>query len=163
MNKYDPAIHHRRSIRLKGYDYKNSGLYFVTIDIYRRQPLFGILQNGEMILNLAGEMVRDVWLSMPTRFENTVCHAFIIMPEHFHAILEICPPLQDAESNKSLGEMIGAFKSITTNAYIHGVREKGWPPFDAKLWHRNYFEHIIRDDRAYENITAYIENNPRRR
>lgn len=84
------------------------------------------------------------------------------MPDHFHAILEICCPNQEVENPKSLGGIIGAFKSITTNAYIHGVWEKGWTPFVKKLWHRNYYERIIRDDQAYENISAYIENNPRR-
>lgn len=56
--------------------------------------------------------------------------------------------------------MLDAFKSITTVEYIHGVKQLGWVPFNGKLWQRNYYEHIIRDDRSYQTISEYILSNP---
>ena len=61
----------------------------------------------------------------------------------------------------TLGEIVGAFKSVTTNEYIRGVKDKGWQPFDTRLWQRNYYEHIIRDQRSYDEISCYILDNPR--
>ena len=70
MDKYNPDIHHRRSIRLKGYDYSQAGLYFITIVTQNRINLFGKIENGEMILNDAGKMVENQWLKLPERFNN---------------------------------------------------------------------------------------------
>ncbi len=60
----------------------------------------------------------------------------------------------------TLGDVIGAFKSITTNEYIHGIKEKGWPPFSNRLWQRNFYEHIIRNEQALNKIREYIAANP---
>ena len=89
MAKYNPNIHHRRSIRLKGYDYSQAGLYFVTIVCQNRKHLFGKIQNGKMIFNDAGKMVNSEWLKITDRFKNIQLHEYILMPNHFHAILEI--------------------------------------------------------------------------
>jgi hypothetical protein len=89
MNQYNPHIHHRRSIRLKGYDYSQEGLYFVTICCQNRICRFGYIENGEMVLNDAGKMVETEWLKLPERFKNIKLHEYIVMPNHFHAILEI--------------------------------------------------------------------------
>src|SRR5664279_2394649 len=89
MNNFNPNIHHRRSIRLKGYDYSQPGFYFVTICCQNRDCLFGKIKNGKMILNDAGMMVEREWLKIPDRFQNSRLHEYILMPNHFHAILEI--------------------------------------------------------------------------
>ncbi|MDP4999472.1 MAG: hypothetical protein NWQ41_10940, partial [Saprospiraceae bacterium] len=89
MNKYNPNIHHRKSIRLKGYDYSQAGLYFITICIQHRACLFGHITKGEMILNDAGNMVKNEWLNLKTRFPNIELHDYVVMPNHFHGILEI--------------------------------------------------------------------------
>ncbi|MHB1177707.1 MAG: transposase [Daejeonella sp.] len=89
MNKYNPNIHHRRSIRLKGYDYSRAGLYFITICVQNRKCLFGDIENGEMILNAAGKMANDEWRKIPERFSNVQLHEYVVMPNHFHAIMEI--------------------------------------------------------------------------
>ena len=86
---YNPDIHHRRSIRLKGYDYSQAGLYFITICIQNRACLLGKIINGEMNLNEAGTMVKNEWFKLPKRFSNIKLHENIVMPNHFHAILEI--------------------------------------------------------------------------
>jgi len=86
---YNPHIHHRRSIRLKGYDYAQAGLYFITICCQDRACLFGEITDGLMVCNDAGTMVENEWLKLPTRFTNIQLHEYIVMPNHFHAILEI--------------------------------------------------------------------------
>lgn len=253
MNRYNPHIHHRRSIRLKGYDYSQAGLYFITVCVQNRECLFGRIANREMILNDAGTMVQNEWLKLPERFKNIRLHEYVVMPNHFHAILEIVVGAtlvvaqnattdqninadqninveqnnvvalnndvaqntnvvqnnvdalnndvaqnmnidqnnvvavnNDAEQNdptdrniddvqigrpqghaptdtpknKTVGDMMGAFQSIVTVEYIRGVKTLGWQPFNGKLWQRNYWEHIIRNEQSYQTISDYIINNP---
>jgi REP element-mobilizing transposase RayT len=186
---YNPAKHHRRSIRLKGYDYSRAGLYFITICTQNRVCLFGKIENGVMELNDAGQMIKNEWLKLPERFQNIELHEFIIMPNHFHAILEIvgatlivAPNVNDAPNvnnaangengqpqgialtesatGKTVGEMVGAFESITTVEYIRGVKNNNWQLFNKKMWQRNYREHIIRNEQLYVKISEYIINNP---
>ena len=199
---YNPHIHHRRSIRLKGYDYSQAGLYFITICCQNRACLFGDVVNKEMKLNDAGTMVENEWLKLPNRFQNIQLHEFVVMPNHFHAILEIVgatlvvaqndavnennannqmgqpqgiahpvntsndddsfkgQPQGIAHPGKTVGNMIGAFQSIVTVEYIRGVKTLNWQPFDGKLWQRNYYEHIIRNEQSYLTISNYIKNNP---
>lgn len=88
MSKYNPHIHHRRSIRLKGYDYSQAGLYFITICVQNRACLFGEIINGEMILNDAGKIANQCWLEIPNHFPDTILHEHIIMPNHIHGIIE---------------------------------------------------------------------------
>ncbi|MCL2328973.1 MAG: transposase [Bacteroidetes bacterium] len=89
MSKYNPEIHHRRSIRLKGYDYSQAGMYFVTICVQNREHLFGEIVDGEMILNDAGKMVEKEWVDLKNRFPNIELHEFVVMPNHFHGIIQI--------------------------------------------------------------------------
>jgi REP element-mobilizing transposase RayT len=235
---HNPEIHKRKSIRLKGYDYSQEGLYFITLCCQNRECLFGQIHNGSMILNDAGKMIENEWLNLENRFPNIELHEFIVMPNHFHGILKIVgaalvaaqstqstlvaaqstpvraalvaaqstqstlvaaqstpvraalvaaqstqSTLVDAQSTlvdarnemetqtiegqpqgiaptKTIGDMMGAFKSITTVEYIRGVKNLGWKPFDGKIWQRNYYEHIIRNEQSYQNISNYIINNP---
>ena len=87
--KYNPKKHKRRSIRLKGYDYSRAGLYFITICCKERSCLFGHVSKEGMVLNDAGKMVETEWLKLPRRFNNIKLHDFVVMPNHFYAILEI--------------------------------------------------------------------------
>ena len=188
---YNPQIHHRKSIRLKGYDYAQAGLYFITICCQNHISYFGHIQNGEMILNDAGKMIETEWLNLKNRFPNIQLHEFVTMPNHFHGILEIVGvPLGDAQNINlqnvdaqnemvlnemvlngkekgrpqghapTVGDMMDAFKSITTVEYIRGVKQNDWAPFNRKLWQRNYWEHIIRDENSHQKISDYIINNP---
>ena len=180
--KYNPEIHKRRSIRLKGYDYSQAGLYFITICVQDRECLFGNIENGEMILNDAGKMIETEWLNLNNRFSNIELHEFIVMPNHFHGILEIVGATlvvaqndvntqnknnenekgqpQGIAPTKTVGDMMDAFKSISTVEYIRGVKNLGWKPFDGRIWQRNYYEHIIRNEQSYQTISNYIINNP---
>ena len=89
MTKFDPQKHHRRSIRLKGYDYSQEGAYYVTIVTLQRKFLFGQIVNKDMILSLYGEIVQKWWKEIPVHFLNVETGAFVIMPNHVHGIINI--------------------------------------------------------------------------
>lgn len=86
---YNPKIHHRRSIGLKGYDYSRQGLYFITICCDKRRCLFGEITKGQMVLNEAGKFTNECWKEIPGHFPNAVLHEYIIMPNHVHGIIEL--------------------------------------------------------------------------
>ena len=168
---YDPEQHHRRSIRLKEYDYASEGLYFVTICAHEYRPMFGTVIDGTMHLNDAGRMVKEWYYRCAEHFPDIECMEMVIMPNHFHCIWRnvgadrcVCP----TEDHRNSGEHTGSplhrvvqwFKTMTTNAYIHGVKQFGWIPFNNNLWQRNYYEHIIRSQQSFEEIVAYIFENP---
>jgi putative transposase len=231
--RYDPEKHRRRSIRLKGYDYSQAGVYFVTICTQGRACLFGEVIDGEMRLNDAGRMVVAEWERLPVSFPNVVLDAFVVMPNHIHGIVILTDPADDATDGATaigatisgattggaatggattrvapttagddatpvgaglvpalstmarndatpvgaglvpapsvpvpstpaptLGDVIGAFKSRVTVEYIRGVKTFGWTPFDRRLWQRNYYEHIIRNEETLNCIRRYIAENP---
>lgn len=174
MNKYNPDVHHRRSIRLKGYDYSQSGLYFVTICVKKRICLFGEIDNAKMILNDAGTMIKKWYYEIENKFLDIKCFEMIIMPNHFHCIIKnvgadlcVCPD-KSLRDQRILGEHTGSplhrvvqwFKTMTTNEYIRGVKNNNWQRFDGKLWQRNYWEQIIRNEKSYQTISEYVANNP---
>ncbi|MCW9707960.1 transposase [Fodinibius salsisoli] len=190
---YDPKKHNRRSIRLEGYDYASPGLYFLTLCLQNRACLFGNVENGKMILNTAGLLTDEWWNKIPEKFPNVRLDVYQIMPNHFHAIVEIidsdktvgagprlCPdkndrhnqdghagpsqpasPQRDFEPRQaSIPKIVQWFKTMTTNKYIKGVKNGQYPPFDRKLWQRNYHDHIIRDEESLERIRYYITHYP---
>src|SRR5690242_15693338 len=89
MVKFDPQKHHRRSVRLKEYDYSQAGAYFVTIVTYRRELIFGEIVNAEMKLSHLGEIVQKWWDQIPGHFPNVKTGAFAVMPNHIHGIIYI--------------------------------------------------------------------------
>jgi len=184
-------IRRRKRLRLEHYDYARAGAYFVTVSVQNCLPLFGEVLEGEMRLNDAGEMVHAWWDKLPEKYPNVHTDAFIIMPNHIHGIIiihnvEATPrgrPNADGTKRPSeltanhgqphgaaptddekpiLGDVVRWFKTMTTNAYIRGVRQQHWTPFDKRLWQRNYYEHIIRNDNDFEKIRTYINTNPLR-
>jgi REP element-mobilizing transposase RayT len=117
MSLYDPNIHHRRSIRLKGYDYALEGLYFITLCVQNRAHLFGEIKNGKMILSPYGQIAHEEWLNTGNIRDNVALHEFIVMPDHFHAIIEIL-------FHKGKEGEIGKFKSPsqTVGSIIRGYK-----------------------------------------
>ena len=89
MSNFNPQIHHRRSIRLKDYDYSQSGAYFITICTQKRECLFGEIVDGEMRLNDAGQMVQTTWDELPKHYTGIEIDEFVVMPNHFHGIILI--------------------------------------------------------------------------
>jgi len=160
-----PKIHHRRSIRLKGYDYTLAGAYFVTIVAWQREMLFGEIVDGKMILSEFGEIVREEWERTAIVRPNVELGEYVVMPNHFHGILifiddivgatrRVAPTKTTLQSG-SLGAVMAQFKSIVTKR-INGLRNvTGFP-----IWQRNYYERIIRDEREMDGIHRYIESNP---
>ena len=165
--KYDPAKHHRRSIRLRGYDYSQPGLYFVTICCYKRQHLFGEIVDGVMHLNQYGEIAQEEWQKSSIIRPDIKLDEYVIMPNHFHGIVIInpvgancCSPLQLSSTRlsmkpRSLSSIMAGFKSAVTKK-INIIRNAPGTP----VWQRNYYEHIIRNENALNNIRQYIINNP---
>ncbi len=154
--------HHRRSIRLPGYDYSSEGAYFVTICTKNREELFGKIEDGQMRLNDIGESVEHVWFGLPDRYQNIEIDEFAVMPNHFHGIVWIDyvgASLVGARAGTrpapTLGGIIGGFKSLTTVGHI---KQSIYNP--PKLWQRNYHERIIRNDTELFQIRKYIVENP---
>jgi REP element-mobilizing transposase RayT len=87
--KYNPEIHHRRSIRLKEYDYSQMGAYFITICTHNRQCLFGMITNNELHLNEQGKMIYNYWQKLTTGFSHIQLDEFVVMPNHLHGIVFI--------------------------------------------------------------------------
>ncbi|TAD77658.1 MAG: transposase [Oscillatoriales cyanobacterium] len=174
---YNPVIHHRRSIRLKGFDYTQSAIYFVTICCYRRECLFGAIAQDEMILNEFGNIVAEEWLRSFEIRDELQLDAWVVMPNHFHGLLCCDRPIVQMQSlsdndrpvddsvlgknqlkrpARSLGSIIAGFKAVTTKQINQHRNAPGSP-----VWQRNYYESIVRDDRMLNHIRDYIDNNPR--
>ena len=105
-------------------------------------------------------MIANQWQALPERFLTVRLDTWVIMPDHMHGIILIRNAL--GQPRCSLGQIIGAFKSITTGRYIAAVVAEGWTPFEGRLWQRDYYEHIVRDDEELARIRRYIEGNPAR-
>ena len=165
--EYDPNKHHRRSIRLKGYDYSQPGAYFVTICIQGGFRLLGEIADGNIYPSEPGKMVRAIWCELPLHYRGVEVDAFVLMPNHIHGIIllthenkkrvmpdgQICQPM-------TLGNVVHRFKSLTTARYREGVINKGWHRFTKRLWQRNYYEEIIRNEMSWQIIRKYILYNP---
>jgi REP element-mobilizing transposase RayT len=173
--KYNPEAHHRKSIRLKNYDYSKEGLYFITICTHNRENLFGkiidenvgadlrVCPNDENTninkLNIAGKMIEKWLLELPNKFKHIKIDEYIIMPNHIHFIIEISYQ-QGEHIGSPLQTIIQWFKTMSTNEYIKMVKNNELPNFDKRIWQRNYYENIIRNDEVHQKIIEYIENNP---
>lgn len=167
---YNPDIHHRRSIRLKGYDYTQNGAYFVTIVTYQRTHLFGKVVNGVMQLNEWGEIARREWFKTAELrpYVELFEDEFVVMPNHAHGILWMNDDVvrterRSARTNDvvphvdagSLGAIVRAYKSAVTYAINAARQTRG-----MMVWQRNYYEHIIRNDADLNRIRKYIAENP---
>ncbi len=108
MNQYNPNIHHRRSIRLKGYDYSRAGLYFITICCQDRVSRFGQVVNGEMVLNEFGQIAYNEWVKLSERFPNLVLDVFQIMPNHMHGIIALVRATLAVAQNTPTNIIVGA-------------------------------------------------------
>ncbi len=165
---YNPELHHRRSIRLKGCDYSMSGTYFVTVCSYRKECIFEDI--------IAASIIKEQWQNLPRKFSYIELDEFVIMPNHIHVILWIknvgaglalpiyksVLPNNKSNTNKggprpapTLGDIVCAFKSKTAVNINRYHNTSGAP-----VWQRNYYEHIIRNKESLNRIRNYIINNP---
>ena len=118
---YNPDIHHRRSIRLKGYDYAQKGMYFITLCVQERECIFGTIFENTMFLNEIGQIVANEWVNTMNIRDNVIIHNFIVMPNHIHGIVEITYNKNDecligefVSPTKSIGAIVRGFKITTT-------------------------------------------------
>jgi len=182
---YDPTRHHRRSTRLPAYDYGQAGAYFVTICTQNRECAFGEVVDGEIVLNEPGRMVETVWRELPQHYPGVEVDTLVVMPNHVHGIIMLvragpraCPDNPGrswgvsgqpqgvaptgATGAMSLPDVVHRFKSLTTARYRRGVLQDRWLPFPGRLWQRNYYEHVIRNEEELDAIRQYIADNPLR-
>lgn len=171
----------RKSIRLKNYDYSQPGYYYITICVHPDLPwnnIFGKINNGKMVLNEYGEIFSKQWLWIAERYKHILLDKWVIMPDHFHAIVNIVHPESNnfivgtgrdlslrcnnpgqknnkppTRKNKPLSQIIGAFKT-TSSKMIHMIGNNNF------TWQRSYYDHIIRDIDSLTRIRKYIINNP---
>jgi REP element-mobilizing transposase RayT len=179
--------HNRRSIRLPGYDYTQPGAYFVTVCTHQNRRMFGHGADGGVALNLFGTVTETKWRRITEANDHVMLDAFVVMPNHLHAVIVILSrkddnpherwasgesvpsPYDDAGGDTmslgqlvtcksgSLGAIIGNLKSVVTRK-INDIRHTP----GEKVWQRNYYERIVRDERELARIRAYIVANPAR-
>jgi len=179
---FDPAEHHRRTIRIPGYDYSLPGGYYVTIVIHGREHLLGKIVDGNMKLDRFGRIVHNTWFDLPGHYPHIELDAFVIMPNHVHGIIFLNEnrrggSLDEGDGGRNdpnwaskshapqpqtrpytphpLSEIVRAFKSFSARR-INLLRRTTSQP----VWQRNYYEHVIRDNTDYMSKRDYILNNP---
>lgn len=178
---YNPKKHHRRSIRLKGYDYSKTGAYFITIVTHNRLYLFGEIINCEMCLNEYGKIAHQCWLDITNHFPHAHLDEFIIMPNHIHGIilLDDIGGIQKNDGNKNFEMDIAGAKNFsplrkrslpngtskTIGSIVRGFKIGVTKWFRQNtdiptIWQRNYYEHIIRNENELNKIRQYVINNP---
>ena len=134
-------------MRLRDFDYSSEGAYFVTLCLQKKLSLF---ENHQ-----AKEMVEKWIVEIENKYENVTVDCYVVMEDHVHMILFI------TEGNGiSLSEIMKWFKTMTTNEYIRGVRDRVYEPFEKKLWQRSFYDHIIRNDEDLNEKREYVMNNP---
>jgi REP element-mobilizing transposase RayT len=152
--KYNPDQHHRRSIRLKGYDYTQAGAYFITICTWQRQSFLGEIINGEMQLNVYGEISQFYWQNLLNYHSHLELDEFVIMPNHLHGIL-ILKDDTSCKKRHGLPEILRGFKTFSARR-INKTRHLS----GVSVWQRGYYEHITRHEQSLRVIREYIVQNP---
>jgi REP-associated tyrosine transposase len=142
--------HNRHSVRLRDYDYRRAGAYFITVCVQDKRCVLSRIVNDAVMLDRAGRVVQSVWDSLPDRFPGLDVDAFVIMPSHVHGVIV----LPDGGKGP-LGEVVRTFKAASTRL----IRTSGFPDFG---WQRSYYEHVIRGEDELERVRAYVVGNPAR-
>ena len=164
---------HGRLPRLRWHDYSTRATYFLTINVFGRDPLFGSIRGDGIVLNEFGSIAEEEWVRCKHLRMEVALGAFVIMPDHLHGIVTIAPPALTSSRPstvatkpqrralyrrpRSLGALVAGFKSSTTKR-INLLRNS----LGAAVWQRNYHEHIVRNDKELAAITEYVLSNPLR-
>ncbi|MGE5353186.1 MAG: transposase [Acidobacteriota bacterium] len=161
-------MNNRRSIRLKEYDYSSYGYYFVTICTYEHRNLFGIVKNEKVELNPLGNIVLEEWLNSTKIRKEISYNEYVIMPNHMHAIVIIDNPQPQikSDSSKKIKKQLSGCPAKSLSAFISGfksavtIKARNLSGLKLVIWQRNYYEHIIRNEKELYLIQQYIETNP---
>ena len=165
----------RKPLRLPEYDYSSTGAYFITICTKDRKTFFSAEYNsfsartvernaGKMFVSSSGadsisaRMIERTFLETLQQYEGIDSPIFVVMPNHFHAIITVLRA--DMESAPTVSKIVQAFKRYSTLEYIKMVKERIVPPFDKQIWQRSFFDHVIRNRDDYEEVYKYIRDNP---
>ena len=162
----------RRSLRLRGYDYRRGGVYFVTICAYEKRKLFGAISDGEVSLSPLGEIACEEWRHIARRRSNVELDRFVIMPNHLHGLFVIADELEGKHSHgeeihypeqprgyrpDSLGAIVSHYKAAVSRRAWSGLMAR-----NQRIWQRNYYDHIVRNEESLNEIRKYIMENPAR-
>jgi putative transposase len=160
---YNPALDHRHSIRLQNFDYSQPGAYFVTIVSYQRRCVFGSVENDCLTLSLAGQCIDAIISDLPEHFPVEINHQ-VVMPNHIHFLLSI--KSDGLENPQFLNKPVKGSPAQSISAIVQNLKANSsrhihriWN-IDEPVWHRNYYEHVVRDQNDFDRIYTYIENNP---
>ena len=174
MKKYNNK-YRIESVRLKNWDYRNNGAYFITINTRNRKHFFGEIINSEMQLSPIGEYAQNFWMEIPKHFTFVELGNFVVMPNHTHGILIInnvkslhCYDMDkslhcnDSTGNQYFSDISPKSGSISTivRSYKSVVSKHARllnPEFN---WQPKFHDHVIRNSESFERIQNYIENNP---
>lgn len=166
----------RKLNRLHDYDYGQEGCYFVTLCTQNRCHLFEMepsVGNGlcavpknqdnekgteysPFSMRIQNQIIHKWIRETQNKFDTITIDKYVIMPDHLHLIVTI----KERHAGRSLPDVMGFFKTMTTNAYIQCVKQGMLPPFEKKLWQKSYYDHVIRNQQDYNETWEYIENNP---
>lgn len=183
MTKFDAQKHHRRSIRLPNYDYTQIGAYYITIVTHNREMVFGEVVDGEMKLSNLGQIAQREWERLPKRFKHIELGAFVIMPDHVHGIIIIrygggtadysgqgnpqdprrAPTTGETVTVEQFGKSVSGSIPTIVRSYKSAVALRinyARPDDSTPVWQRNYYEHVIRNERDMQTKWDYIESNP---
>ena len=155
---------YRKRLRLPGFDYGKGHVYFITLCTHNRSRLFGSITAQRITPSPAGEMLADAWHGLPAFIPGLLLDAYVVMPDHFHAILALIDP-EDGRGHSpapTLAEVVRRFKGQVMREYRKSVDGGLWEPYNKHLWQRSYHEHVIRDDDDLQAHREYIVNNPRK-
>lgn len=166
-HRFEPLADDRRSIRLRGFDYALDGAYFVTVCVAGRKRILGRIRNGTAILSEAGHLVVTAWERLPLHYPHVRLDAFVVMPNHVHGIVVLDGVVGTGRAaiptsggvpdprRHALPEIVRAFKAFSARAINLRRGTPGTP-----VWQRNYYERILRDERALAAVRRYIRENP---
>ena len=155
---YNPPIHNRHSMRIKGYDYSKAGYYFVTICTHNHEYIFGEIEDGEIQYSEFGQIAAECWRWLGTQYEYVELDEWVLMPNHLHGIIILGrggSRTARTVKYKALGSLIGAFKTTSTKI----INELRHTP-GVSIWQRNYYEHVVRGEEDLNQIRQYILENP---
>jgi REP element-mobilizing transposase RayT len=149
----------RKHIRLPGYDYRCTGVYFLTICTVDRLPILGLIRDGVVELSSLGNIVQQAWIELPYHYQHLMVDSYVVMPNHFHGILCLTSNrIEVAFSPRRFGHLESGSLSSIIRSFKAGItRCAGW---NRKLWQAGFYEHIIRNEGDLMNHREYIQNNP---
>jgi len=147
----------RKKHHLDNVFYTVQSFYFITIVTHKRKCLFGTVNNENTELTDEGKMVLSVYKELAKQMEKVIEPTVVVMPNHIHFVI-----FNNTDGKESVKDFVQQFKRLTTNCYIEGVKRKNWQPFDGRLWQRDYYDHMIRNQREFDYIVNYIYMNPQR-